>query len=227
MPSSGRPVPTSRAASDPIRPAAPLNDAQTALLRLELAVDAAAIGAFDWDLATGELAWDERMRRLMASDAEVEPSVDEFHPGHPSGRPARSRPRYPTRHRDLRRPARRLPDHRPGRRDALADHSRARPSRGQRTFPDGRRRLRLLRRARRPRAGGACPRHHGHGLRHRRRRLDRPLRQPGRPPAGGPAPRAGRDADLGPGAGAGQPVGRRAAAQRDGRRRHRPARAAR
>ncbi|HEX4433111.1 MAG TPA: SpoIIE family protein phosphatase [Frankiaceae bacterium] len=54
------------------------DDTQLARLRLELAVDAAAIGGFEWDLVTNELIWDERMRRLMAIDDDVPASVDNF-----------------------------------------------------------------------------------------------------------------------------------------------------
>ncbi|WP_205705554.1 SpoIIE family protein phosphatase, partial [Kineococcus indalonis] len=34
-------------------------------LRWQLAVDAARIGSFDWDLTTGELTWDDRLRELF------------------------------------------------------------------------------------------------------------------------------------------------------------------
>ncbi len=73
MPSSRRPVESRETESG-----APGEDAQAARLRLELAVDAAAIGGFEWDLATNELIWDERMRVLLGVDPGVRPSVDGF-----------------------------------------------------------------------------------------------------------------------------------------------------
>ncbi|HEX4015865.1 MAG TPA: SpoIIE family protein phosphatase [Frankiaceae bacterium] len=69
MPSSRRPVESRDAVSD---------DARAAQLRLELAVDAAAIGGFEWDLVTNELIWDERMRMLLGVDADAQPSVEGF-----------------------------------------------------------------------------------------------------------------------------------------------------
>ena len=39
-------------------------------LRVELAIDAAEIGSFDWDLATGRLVWDDRMVELLGYDRE-------------------------------------------------------------------------------------------------------------------------------------------------------------
>ena len=37
-------------------------------LRFELAIDAAEIGSFDWDLATGRLVWDDRLVQLLGYD---------------------------------------------------------------------------------------------------------------------------------------------------------------
>ncbi|NHC25562.1 histidine kinase, partial [Nocardioides sp. IC4_145] len=34
----------------------------------QLAVDAAGVGAFDWNLTTGELRWDERLLELFGLD---------------------------------------------------------------------------------------------------------------------------------------------------------------
>ncbi len=78
MPSSHRPVEPRAEAGPPLGPGSPLDDVETAKLRLELAVDAAAIGGFDWNLVTDELIWDERMRRLLGVGPDVEPSVDSF-----------------------------------------------------------------------------------------------------------------------------------------------------
>jgi serine phosphatase RsbU (regulator of sigma subunit)/PAS domain-containing protein len=38
---------------------------ETVLLRLDLAMDAAGVGSWDWDLATGELMWDDRLRSMF------------------------------------------------------------------------------------------------------------------------------------------------------------------
>ena len=40
-------------------------------LRFELAIDAAEIGSFDWDLATGRLVWDDRMVELFGYDRDT------------------------------------------------------------------------------------------------------------------------------------------------------------
>lgn len=47
-------------------------------LRLELAVDAAAIGGFDWDLQTDGLVWDDRMKALLGAAATDRPSITSF-----------------------------------------------------------------------------------------------------------------------------------------------------
>jgi PAS domain S-box-containing protein len=54
-------------------------------LRFELAIDAAEIGSFDWDLTTGRLVWDDRMVELLgyhrgAFDETVESFVRRLHP---------------------------------------------------------------------------------------------------------------------------------------------------
>ncbi len=49
-----------------------LDDQEAARLRGELAMEAAGIGTFDWDLVTGELVWDERLIEMFGYD------VDEF-----------------------------------------------------------------------------------------------------------------------------------------------------
>ena len=43
---------------------------ETDRLRVELAVDAAGIGSFDWDLVTGRLSWDERLLAIFGYDRE-------------------------------------------------------------------------------------------------------------------------------------------------------------
>ncbi len=78
MASSRRRVEHRAETGPPLGPGSPLDDAETSKLRLELAVDAAAIGAFDWDLVTDELIWDERMRRLLGVGPDLQPSVDSF-----------------------------------------------------------------------------------------------------------------------------------------------------
>jgi PAS domain S-box-containing protein len=40
-------------------------------LRFELAIDAAEIGSFDWDLATGRLVWDDRLVEIFGYDRET------------------------------------------------------------------------------------------------------------------------------------------------------------
>jgi PAS domain S-box-containing protein len=40
-------------------------------LRFELAIDAAEIGSFDWDLATGRLVWDDRMVEIFGYDRDT------------------------------------------------------------------------------------------------------------------------------------------------------------
>jgi PAS domain S-box-containing protein len=48
-------------------------------LRFELAIDAAEIGSFDWDLATGRLVWDDRMVELLGYDRDAfDETVDSF-----------------------------------------------------------------------------------------------------------------------------------------------------
>jgi PAS domain S-box-containing protein len=50
------------AGADPALPGvAPVSDAEARRVLSELAVEAAGIGTFDWDLASGRLAWDDRL----------------------------------------------------------------------------------------------------------------------------------------------------------------------
>jgi PAS domain S-box-containing protein len=55
-------------------------------LRFELAIDAAEIGSFDWDLVTGRLVWDDRLVQLFGYDrAGFDETIEAFtvrlHPG--------------------------------------------------------------------------------------------------------------------------------------------------
>jgi PAS domain S-box-containing protein len=54
------------------------NGIELTRLRLQLAVEVAGIGSYDWDLRTGALTWDSRMQALIGSDEVFEPTVDEF-----------------------------------------------------------------------------------------------------------------------------------------------------
>ncbi|WP_232797239.1 SpoIIE family protein phosphatase [Blastococcus atacamensis] len=48
-------------------------------LRFELAIDAAGIGSFDWDLVTGELVWDDRLLSLFGYDRQTfDQTIDAF-----------------------------------------------------------------------------------------------------------------------------------------------------
>jgi serine phosphatase RsbU (regulator of sigma subunit)/PAS domain-containing protein len=48
-------------------------------LRIELAVDAAQIGSFDWDLTTGRLSWDDRLLQIFGYDRNsFDESIDAF-----------------------------------------------------------------------------------------------------------------------------------------------------
>ncbi|MFD2091239.1 SpoIIE family protein phosphatase [Blastococcus deserti] len=48
-------------------------------VRWGLAIDAGGVGTFDWDLATGQLAWDEQLIRMFGYDAETfDRSIEAF-----------------------------------------------------------------------------------------------------------------------------------------------------
>ena len=52
---------------------------EPAHVRLQLALAAAEVGSFDWDVATGELRWDERTHRIFGTDPSAfRPHVDSF-----------------------------------------------------------------------------------------------------------------------------------------------------
>jgi PAS domain S-box-containing protein len=54
-------------------------DAAASRLRFELAIDAAQIGSFDWDLKTRRLAWDDRMLQLFGYDrASFDGTIEAF-----------------------------------------------------------------------------------------------------------------------------------------------------
>ncbi len=61
------------------RPLALLPDAEVSRLRFELAIDAARIGSFDWDLVTGRLSWDEQLLVLFGYTAgDFDETLDAF-----------------------------------------------------------------------------------------------------------------------------------------------------
>ncbi len=52
---------------------------ETALLRLDLAMDAAGVGSWDWDLTSGELLWDDRLKAMFGySDAGFDNTIEAF-----------------------------------------------------------------------------------------------------------------------------------------------------
>ncbi len=65
--------------------AAQVRELESSRLAFELAIDAAGIGSFDWDLVTGRLVWDDRSRELMgverdAFDETIEGFAARVHP---------------------------------------------------------------------------------------------------------------------------------------------------
>ena len=46
--------------------------------QLQLALDAAELGTWNWDPATNELVWSERCRTLLGLSADEPPTVDNF-----------------------------------------------------------------------------------------------------------------------------------------------------
>src|SRR3954453_24163867 len=55
------------------------SDLEAARLRAQLAIDAAGIGTFDWDLVTGRLSWDARLIEMFGYDAETfEQTIEAF-----------------------------------------------------------------------------------------------------------------------------------------------------
>jgi PAS domain-containing protein len=74
------PVPEGRASPQALRSAdAAAVEIEAGRLRVELALDAAQIGSFDWDLTTGRLAWDDRMLQIFGYDrATFDATIDSF-----------------------------------------------------------------------------------------------------------------------------------------------------
>ena len=62
---------------------------ETSRVRSELAIDAAGIGSFDWDLGTGRLSWDDRLIELFGyRRGEFDETLDAFNARlHPDDRP--------------------------------------------------------------------------------------------------------------------------------------------
>jgi serine phosphatase RsbU (regulator of sigma subunit)/PAS domain-containing protein len=65
--------------------AAEVRELESDRLAFELAIDAAGIGSFDWDLVTGRLVWDDRLKELMgvprdAFDETIETFTTALHP---------------------------------------------------------------------------------------------------------------------------------------------------
>jgi PAS domain S-box-containing protein len=57
----------------------PGHDLEAATLRAQLAIDAARIGTFDWDLISGRLTWDSRLLEMFGYDpASFEQTIDAF-----------------------------------------------------------------------------------------------------------------------------------------------------
>ncbi|WP_138759397.1 SpoIIE family protein phosphatase [Modestobacter altitudinis] len=57
----------------------PQADLQATRLRAQLAIDAAGIGTFDWDLVTGRLSWDDRLIEMFGYDTETfEQTIEAF-----------------------------------------------------------------------------------------------------------------------------------------------------
>jgi len=52
--------------------------ARATTTRLEIALDAAGVGSFDWDVRSGALAWDERMYRLFDLDPSTELTLEGY-----------------------------------------------------------------------------------------------------------------------------------------------------
>jgi PAS domain S-box-containing protein len=53
-------------------------DYQDTLDRWELAIDAAGVGSFDWDLTTGELLWDDRLLAIFGCGREDVRTIEDF-----------------------------------------------------------------------------------------------------------------------------------------------------
>ena len=63
----------------PAGAAGPDRDTEAARLRFDLAIDAAGIGGFDYDLTTGRLTWDDRLIELFGyRPDEFEGTIEAF-----------------------------------------------------------------------------------------------------------------------------------------------------
>ncbi len=59
--------------------AAQVRELESSRLAFELAIDAAGIGSFDWDVVTGRLVWDERLQELMGFGPDAfDQTIDAF-----------------------------------------------------------------------------------------------------------------------------------------------------
>ncbi len=59
--------------------AAEVRELESDRLAFELAIDAAGIGSFDWDLVTGRLVWDDRLKELMGVPRDAfDETIDTF-----------------------------------------------------------------------------------------------------------------------------------------------------
>ncbi|WP_309230032.1 MULTISPECIES: SpoIIE family protein phosphatase [unclassified Blastococcus] len=59
--------------------AAEVREMESSRLAFELAIDAAGIGSFDWDLVSGRLVWDDRLKELMGFDRDsFDETIDAF-----------------------------------------------------------------------------------------------------------------------------------------------------
>ena len=88
---------------------APAKEFEAHRLRFELAIDAAEIGSFDWDLVTGRLVWDDRLVQIFGYDrGTFDETIEAFSaaatPTTPTGRGGAA-----DGHRHLRRVRRRVP----------------------------------------------------------------------------------------------------------------------
>ena len=64
--------------TDPVDPAV-VDDREADRLRGELAIEAAGIGTFDWDLVTGRLDWDARLIEMFGYDTDTfDSNIDGF-----------------------------------------------------------------------------------------------------------------------------------------------------
>jgi PAS domain S-box-containing protein len=76
---SGSPAHGAGAEAVPRQETAAEVELEAGRLRVELALDAAQIGSFDWDLTTGRLGWDDRMLQIFGYErASFDGTIDSF-----------------------------------------------------------------------------------------------------------------------------------------------------